>query len=123
MRLALTATCITTLATLLATGAHADTTVSTATTTPLVTSSAGNINITADGSIAPTASGAAVTINSSNTVTNAGKITFNGIDNAVGILGNGGVTSSITNSGTITLDETYTRTDANGDGVLDGPYA
>jgi hypothetical protein len=123
MRLALKATCITTLATLLAAQAMADTTVSTATTTPLVTSSAGNINITADGSIAPTTSSNAVTINSNNTVTNAGKITFNGIDNAAGIVANGGVTSSITNSGTITLDETYTRTDSNGDGVLDGPYA
>ena len=123
MRQALKATCISTLAILLAAEAQADTTISTATTTPLVTSSAGNINITADGSIAPTASSAAVTINSNNTVTNAGKITFNGVDNATGIAANGGVTSSITNSGTITVDETYTRTDTNGDGVLDGPYA
>lgn len=123
MRLALKATCITTLAALLAAEAHADATVSTATTTPLATSSSGNINITAAGSIAPTVSGAAVTIDSNNTVTNAGKITFNGIDNATGIAANGGVTSSITNSGTIQVDETYTRTDTNGDTVLDGPYA
>ena len=67
MRLALKATCITTLATLLAAEAHADTTISTATTAPLVTSSAGNINVTAEGSIVPTASGAAITINSNNT--------------------------------------------------------
>jgi hypothetical protein len=122
MRLALTATCITTLATLLATEARADTTVSTATTAPLQTSTAGNITITADGSIAP-ASGTAVTINSNNTVSNAGKITFTGVNNAAGIVATGGLTSSITNTGTISLDETYTRTDANGDGVLDGPYA
>ena len=123
MRLALKATCITTLATLLATQAIADTTISTATTTPLLTSSAGNISITADGSIAPTASSNAITINSNNTVTSAGKITFTGIDNAAAIVANGGVTSSITNSGAITLDENYTRTDTNGDTVLDGPYA
>jgi hypothetical protein len=123
MRLALKATCITTLATLLAAEAHADTTISTATTAPLVTSSAGNINVTADGSIVPTASGAAITINSNNTVTNAGKLTFLGVNNATTIAANAGVTSSITNSGTISNDETYTRTDTNGDTVLDGPYA
>jgi len=123
MRLALKATCITTLATLLATQAMADTTVSSATTTPLVTSSAGNIVITSAGSITPTVSGAAVTINSNNTVKSAGKITFNGVDNATGIAATNGVTSSITNSGAIQVDETYTRTDTNGDTVLDGPYA
>jgi hypothetical protein len=123
MRLALTATCITTLATLLAAEARADTSISTATTTPVRTSTGGNITITADGSIVPTTSGAAVTIDSNNTVSSAGKITFNGVNNAVGIVANGGLTSSITNSGTITIDETYTRTDTNGDTVLDGPYA
>jgi hypothetical protein len=122
MRLALTATCITTLATLLAAEARADTTISTATTAPLATSSAGNITITADGSITPTA-GTAITIDSNNNVTSAGKITFLGVDNAAGIVSSGGRTSNITNSGTISLDETYTRTDTNADTVLDGPYA
>jgi hypothetical protein len=123
MRLALKATCITTLATLLAAQAQADTTVSTATTAPLSTSTAGNISITADGSITPAASGTAVTINSNNTVTNAGKISFMELSNSTGIDAQAGVTSTITSSGTITLDETYVRTDANGDGVLDGAYA
>ncbi len=134
MRHALTATCITTMATLLAAEARAagtklarelkaDTTVSSATTAPLATASAGNITIASGGSISPTASGAAVTINSSNTVTNSGKISFTGVNSAIGILANGGVTGSITNSGTIGVDETYTRTDSNGDGVLDGAYA
>ncbi|HWI86425.1 MAG TPA: autotransporter outer membrane beta-barrel domain-containing protein [Sphingomonas sp.] len=122
MRLALTATCITTLATLLAAEARADTTVSTATTAPLNTAAAGNISITAAGSIAPTA-GTAVTIDSSNTVTNAGKINFTGVDNAAGIVGGAGFTSAIANSGTISLDENYTRTDTNSDTVLDGPFA
>src|SRR6202000_3132519 len=30
---------------------------------------------------------------------------------------------SITNSGSITVNESYTRTDTNGDGILDGPFA
>ena len=123
MRLALKATCITTLATLLAAQAHADTTVSTATTTPLKTSTAGNINITADGSIVPTVSGPAVLIDSNNTVTNAGKLTFSGVNDSTAIAANAGVTSTITSSGPISNDETYTRTDTNGDGVLDGAYA
>jgi len=123
MRLALKATCITTLAILLAAEAHADTTVSTATTAPLKTSTAGNISITADGSITPTAAGAAVTIDSNNTVSNAGKITFTGVDNSIAIDAAAGVTSTITSSGTISNDESYTRSDSNGDGVLDGAYA
>jgi len=123
MRLALKATCITTLATLLAAQAQADTTISTATTAPLKTSTAGNINITADGSIVPTVSGPAVLIDSNNTVTNAGKITFSGVNDSTAIAANAGVTSTITSSGAISNDETYTRTDTNGDGVLDGAYA
>jgi hypothetical protein len=122
MRLALKATCITTLATLLAAQAQADTTVSTATTAPLNTASAGNISITADGSITPT-TGTAITIDSNNTVTNAGKITLTGINNAAAIDAHAGVTGTIASTGTISNDETYTRTDANGDGVLDGAYA
>ena len=122
MRLALKATCITTLATLLAAQAHADTTVSTATTAPLNTAAAGNINITSDGSITPT-TGTAVTINSNNTVTNAGKISLLDINNVTGIDAQAGVSSTINSSGTISVDETYTRTDTNGDTVLDGPYA
>jgi hypothetical protein len=123
MRLALKATCITTLAILLAAEAQADTTVSTTTTAPLVTSTAGNITITADGSIVPTVASTAITINSNNTVTSAGKITYLDLNNSAAIDASAGVTSSITNSGTISLDETYIRTDTNADGVLDGPYA
>jgi hypothetical protein len=122
MRLALTATCITTLATLLAAQAHADTTVSGSSSTPLQTSTAGNITISSGATLSPP-SGTAVTINSSNTVNNAGTISFTGVDNTTAIEATGGVTSGITSSGTITVNENYTRTDTNGDGVLDGPYA
>jgi len=122
MRLALKATCITTLATLLAAQAHADTTISTATTAPLNTATAGNISITADGSVKPTA-GTAITINSNNTVTNAGTIGLLDVSNVAAIDAQAGVTSTINSTGTITVDETYTRADANGDGIPDGPYA
>ena len=106
--------------------AQADTTVSTATTTPLATSGAGNVSITTAGSIAPTASGAAVTINSTNgagtTVSNAGGITFTGLSNSTGVQANAGFTGLITNSGSITLSETTTGTTTN-QGLVTGPFA
>ncbi len=60
-----------------AAAAHAQTTISTATTAPLATSSSGDITITSTGSITPaSASGAvAVTLNSNNSVDNEGAIT------------------------------------------------
>ncbi|WP_394664015.1 autotransporter domain-containing protein [uncultured Sphingomonas sp.] len=108
---------------LIATPALADTTVGGATTTPLATSTAGNVAIASGGSVTPGGAGAAVTIDSNATVSNAGSITSKDISNSIGILANPGVTSGITNSGSITLTESYTRTDTNGDSVLDGPYA
>jgi len=96
-------------------------------TTPVKTSTASSgaaadISITSAGSIKPT-SGTAVTIDSNNSVTNAGTIGITGANGAIGILANAGTAGTITNSGTITIDETYTRTDTNGDGVLDGAWA
>jgi len=96
-------------------------------TTPVKTSTAdsggaADISITSAGSIKPT-SGTAVTIDSNNSVTNAGTIGITGANGAIGILANAGTAGTITNSGTITIDETYTRTDTNGDGVLDGAWA
>lgn len=108
---------------LIATPALADTTVGGATTTPLATSTAGNVTIASGGSVTPGGAGAAVTIDSNATVSNAGSITSKDISNSIGILANPGVTSGITNSGSIALTESYTRTDTNGDNVLDGPYA
>src|SRR4029079_15813639 len=68
-------------------------------------------------------SGAAITINSSNTVKNEGAIAVQGVNGAVGILANPNLTGDITNSGTITIDEDYTPTDTDKDGDLDGPFA
>ena len=68
-------------------------------------------------------SGAAVTIDSNNTVKNEGAIAIQGVNDAAGILANPNLTGDITNSGTITIDEDYTPTDADKDGDLDGPFA
>jgi hypothetical protein len=91
-------------------------------TTPVLTSTANSgapSDVSITGSITPT-SGTAVTIDSSNSVTNSGTITITDADNSAGIVANPGLTGSITNSGTITISESYTQTDTNGDGVLDG---
>ncbi|OYW45895.1 MAG: autotransporter domain-containing protein [Sphingomonadales bacterium 32-68-7] len=104
-------------------------TISTAITTPVRTSTvkAGTpdaITITDDGSVKPT-TGTAVTLDSNHNVTNEGDIAISNSNGAVGIHAEAGVTGEIVNAatGTIVIDETYSPTDANNDGDLDGPFA
>jgi hypothetical protein len=113
---------------LLQAAAHAETKISAATTTPVRTSAlAGgqpdHLTIEAAGSIAPTTAGAAVTLDSSNAVTNAGTISFNGVSGATAIEITPGVAMAVIHSGAINLVEDYTATDADNDGDLDGPFA
>ena len=108
--------------------AMAETSVSTARTTPIATSTAtgtaaDDIKITADGSIKPTTSGAIVTIDSNNKVTNLGTIGTTGVNDGVGVLIIGGKTGGLLNSATISLLEDYTPTDSDSDGDLDGAFA
>lgn len=105
----------------------AQTVISTARTTPVVTSTVNggapaDVRIETAGSVTVT-SGTAVTVDSNNSVANAGTITISNADNATGILVTGARTANITNSGTITIDETYTPTDTDNDGDLDGLFA
>ncbi|MBC7767191.1 MAG: autotransporter outer membrane beta-barrel domain-containing protein [Phycisphaerales bacterium] len=116
-----------------ATGASAeDVTISTATTTPLTTSDpnptaapveAGDITVAAGGSIAVTAGQAAITVNTSNDVSVAGAINSNDVNNTTGILLQPGNAGTITNTGNLSLLESYVLADANADGDLDGAYA
>ncbi|WAC22340.1 autotransporter outer membrane beta-barrel domain-containing protein [Blastomonas sp. SL216] len=128
MRLLLACTCLTPVTLLLPLhGVLAETTVATARTTPIATGSANNgsadsVTITSAGSIKPT-SGVAVTINSNHAVTNEGTIQLTDANNAAGIVANAGVTATITNKGSITLDEAYKPADSDKDGDLDGPLA
>jgi hypothetical protein len=65
-----------------------------------------------------------VTLSSSNNVTNAGQIGFTAIDNATGILAQGGNTGSVVNTGTITVTDNYTTVlDPNNDGLITGVFA
>lgn len=107
-----------------------DLTISTATTTPVVTSnasnsSAGDVTLTGAGAITITAGQAAITVDSNNDVTNNGSLNSNDADNVVGILLQGGAAGPllIHNSGVISLMESHTRTDTDSDGNLDGPWA
>lgn len=95
--------------------------------TPVKTSTIGNgspddIVITSAGSVVLTG-GTAVTMDSNDAVTNQGAVTIGNADGAIGVLAEAGTTGAITNSGTITIDEPYTATDADNDGDLDGPFA
>jgi len=105
--------------------ASAQTTLSSSSGAPLSTSTSGDITIASGGTLQPTVSGAAVTINSNNSVTNVGTINTKDIDNVVGILATtGNFTGSISNQGTITLTESYTPSDSvNNDGIVEAPFA
>ncbi|MGA0606432.1 autotransporter outer membrane beta-barrel domain-containing protein [Phenylobacterium sp. VNQ135] len=111
-----------------AAGAHAETKISTATTAPVRTSTLANgqpdsLLIEANGSIKPTASGAAVTMDSAHDVKNSGVIGFTGVNNATGVLLVGGKSGNLTNAATIDLSEDYNPTDTDNDGDIDGPFA
>lgn len=108
--------------------AAAETSISTKVTTPVATSTAASgqpdsLVITADGGVAPTVAGAAVTVDSDHAVTNNGAISFSDVNGATGILLKGGFGSAVTNAGSIVLSETYTPSDSDSDGDLDGLFA
>ncbi len=112
----------------LAFGASAETSISTARTTPIATSTAtgtaaDDIRVTSDGSIKPTAAGAMITLDSNNKVTNLGTLATVGVNDSTGVLLLGGRTGSLTNSSSISLTEDYTATDTDSDGDIDGAFA
>lgn len=113
----------------LAAPAFAQVTISTATSTPVQTATANggqpaDVDVAAGGSIGITSAGVDLTLNSNNTVTNAGQLGATGLDNTVGLQVLGGFTGSVTNSGTITITETNTApTDPNQDGLFTGAFA
>lgn len=110
--------------------AAAQVTISTATTTPLATSTANSgapsdVTIAAGGSVTLTAQPnvAAVTVDSNNKLVNSGAITSNNSDGAVGVKILPGLTTGYSGAGSIAIIEDYTRTDTNSDNVPDGPLA
>ena len=100
------------------------------TTTPVTSSTAddgapGDVTITDDGEIDISGQdgATAVTVDSDNSVTNEGSILSEDTDNTTGIHVLADTVGSITNNGTIYLNEDYTRTDDDDDDDVDGPLA
>lgn len=104
--------------------ALADTTVSTATTVPLLTSAAGAVTVAKDGSI-KLDTGTAITVDASKdvTVADGGTLDMGDGDGATGILVQSGTTSKISNAGTIQVLESFTPPDADDNGIPEGPIA
>lgn len=118
---------VTTCIAALAPPAAAETVISTTVTGPVGTATVrsggpDDIVIGTVGTVNATAAGGVI-VNSNNRVTNQGNIQSSNLSNIVGIDVQAGVTGNISNSGKITLDETYAPTDTDNDGDLDGPFA
>jgi len=116
---------------MVASGANADVVISTVRTTPILTSNAtgsaaDNIRFSSGGG-ANLSSGTAVTIDSSHTLTIDSGINVNiqnAADGSIGVLVNGGVTTTVTNAGQILVGDTITDyPDTDSDGDVDGPWA
>jgi hypothetical protein len=99
--------------------AYADTTVNSGTTATYATSTAGNVTVSGTGTLTG-ASGAVITVDSSNTATvNSGGTLYAGTASSpltgnIGILANPGVTTTLTNAGTISVLENFTPQTING---------
>jgi hypothetical protein len=127
MHRALTLPCLSAVALVLGAEARAETTISSSTsnneqTSTVAGGAADDIAISSGVTLTSTA-GTAVLIDSNNSVSNAGAISSTDVDGAVGIGAAGGLTSTITNSGSITVTETYAAADANDDDIVDGAFA
>ncbi|WP_374472249.1 autotransporter domain-containing protein [Phenylobacterium sp.] len=112
-----------------AASAGAETKISTATTAPVQTATVANgqrddLTVESAGTIKPTAAGVAVTLNSNNTVRNAGSIGFEaGQSNSTAVLIQGGFTGGFINTGSLVATEDFTPTNSDNDDDLDGPFA
>ncbi|MFZ3008067.1 MAG: autotransporter domain-containing protein, partial [Phenylobacterium sp.] len=112
---------------LMAAPAWAETTISTAVTTPVATATAASgvrddVKVTSAGSIKVT-SGAALTLNSNNNVTHEGALSIADASNATGLAIVGGNTGEVKLSGSIVIDDTTEIKDTDSDGDMDGPFA
>ena len=121
---------------LFASQALAEVTISDARTAAIATGTinsgaADNITIASGGSVKLTTAGPMVTVNSNNTLTNKGEISSKDVNGSTGVQINGGTTTTFTNTGQITVNDSYTAKDDGtgsptstaGDGNLDGAFA
>lgn len=127
MRQLLSFTCLTPVALLSSFPAFAETVIKDARTTPVRTATANSgaadsVTIDTTGSI-KLSSGTAITMDSNHDVNNKGSLTITDANGATGIVALPNTSGAITNSGTITIDETYAPTDTDKDGDIDGALA
>jgi hypothetical protein len=109
---------------LFASGAFAETTITTALTAPVKTSDSNqDVRVTNTGSIKPTVAGPVLWQDTSNKITNEGTISTTGVNGSTGMQGTGGLTGDVINSGIISINEDYTPTDSDSNGFLDGVFA
>lgn len=116
-------TALTTFAFSAATLACAQTTIDSNRTTPITTEDSGDLTINSGIDVSTTTPGPVVTLNSDNTVSNAGNISIEDIDGATGVDIQGGNTGSYTQTGNIAIIEDYTPEDTDGDRVPDQSLA
>ena len=83
----------------------------------------GDIVIGTGGSIVIDTPGPALVIDSSNSVTNAGTITINNVDDATGVELQGGNSGNFLNSGRISIIEDFTAENTDDDPANDTPFA
>ena len=108
--------------------AFAQLSITTSTTTPVQTATAnsgapGNIDLASGGSINLTTGPAAMTLNSNNTITSEGSISFSNTQNVTGILIDGGVSGFVFNRGSISITESYTAPTNPNTGLAYGAWA
>ncbi len=82
-----------------------------------------DVTIENGGSITLDNAGPALTLNSANDISNAGEIVISDVDNATGVLLEGGADRNYQQSGAIRLTEDFTNEDTDGDGLRDGQFA
>lgn len=109
--------------------AHAQVTISDDRTEPVDTATAGeggtasDVTIDASGSVTLDTAGPAVTLNSDNALIIDGSVTITDVDNATGVLLEGGSDRSFLHSGTITVNENFDQADTDDDPLFDTPFA
>ena len=107
--------------------AWAETDITGSSTTPVATSTAkagaADDVVIASGASLTVTGPVGATLNSNNNLTNSGSVGIKDVDNSTAINLVGGHTGSFVNNGAISEAESYTATDTNKDGVLDGAYA
>ncbi|MEM9600070.1 MAG: hypothetical protein AAF926_03520, partial [Pseudomonadota bacterium] len=116
-------------AVLIAAPALAQVQIEEALTEPVATATAGDGGVPSDvtigtgGSITIETEGPALTLNSDNVLNNQGQIAINNVDNATGVLLEGGANRNYAQTGTIRIVEDFDEANTDDDPLADTPFA